>query len=212
MRRSIGITLALAAVSLPLAGCGGGASKENGASSSASSSTSASAAAAVAAGGGHVLRPSSQPVGRDIVSDQGAHHIAKARGIGNEPNDEVNASGAKAQNPCTLVTASEAQAIVGKPVGEPTEAPQGPTCIYRPQGAKNYITLAVESKDFSKIEPQSQLHGRMSLTVAGHAAYCGTAGAQMLIVPLPGGKFMAVSAPCPIAASFAAKALSRLDG
>jgi hypothetical protein len=216
MKRGVGITLALAAASFPLAGCGGGASSAvNGTNSSAapSASASSSAAAAVAAGGeggGRVRRPSSQPVGRDIVSDQGAHHIAKARGIGNEPNDEVNASGAKTQNPCTLVSASEAQAIIGKPVGEPTEAPQGPTCIYRPQGATSFITLAVESKDFSKIEPQSQLHGRMSLTVDGHAAYCGTAGAQTLIVPLPGGKFMAVSAPCPLAASFAAKALSRL--
>jgi hypothetical protein len=213
MKRGVGITLALVAASFPLAGCGGGASSAvNGTSSSAAPSASASSpalAAGAAAAGGHV-RPSSQPVGRDIISSQEDHHIAKARGIGNEPNDEVNASGAKTQNPCTLVSASEAQAIVGKPVGEPTEAPQGPTCIYRPQGATSFITLAVESKDFSKIEPQSQLHGRMSLTVDGHPAYCGTAGAQTLIVPLLGGKFMAVSAPCPLAASFAAKALSRL--
>ncbi len=211
----MGVVLALAA--LPLTGCGGVSAGNGGASGSAnapSANASASAAAAVAAseaaGGGRVLRPSSQPVGRDIVSDQGANHIAKARGIGNEPNDEVNASGAKAQNPCTLVSRAEAQKIVGKPVAEPTEAPQGPTCIYQAQGATSYITLAVESKDFSKIEPQSQLHGRMSLTIAGHAAYCGTAGTQTLIVPLPNGKFMAVSAPCPVAASFAAKALSRV--
>jgi hypothetical protein len=210
----MGVVLALAV--LPLAGCGGVSAGNGGASGSATSSSAnvsssaAAVAASEAAGGGRVLRPSSQPVGRDIVSDQSANHIAKARGIGNEPNDEVNASGAKTQNPCTLVSRAEAQAIVGKPVGEPTEAPQGPTCIYQAQGAKSYITLAVESKDFSKIEPQSQLHGRMSLTIAGHAAYCGTAGAQTLIVPLPDGKFMAVSAPCPVAASFAAKALGRL--
>jgi hypothetical protein len=209
MRRGLGITLMLAA--LPLAGCGG-ASAVNGTSGSTTTSSSAastSSSAATSAAVARAQRHTSQPVGRDIVSDQG-HQVYRARGVGTEPNDEVNASGAKKQNPCTLVGASEAQAIVGKPVGEPTEAPQGPTCIYRPQGATSFITLAVESKDFSKIEPQSQLHGRMSLTVDGHPAYCGTAGAQTLIVPLLGGKFMAVSAPCPLAASFAAKALSRL--
>jgi hypothetical protein len=196
---------------LPLAGCGG-ASAVNGTSGSTTAAPSAntSSSAATAATIARAQRHASQPVGRDMVSDQ-SHQVYRARGVGTEPNDEVNASGAKKQNPCTLVSASEAQAIVGKPVGQPTEAPQGPTCIYRPEGAKSFITLAVESKNFSKIEPQSQLHSRISLSVAGHAAYCGTAGgAPTLVVPLSGGKFMAVAAPCPVAASFAAKALSRL--
>jgi hypothetical protein len=197
---------------LPLTGCGG-ASAVNGTSGSTTGAPSAktSSSAATAASIARARRHASQPVGRDIVSDQ-SHQVYRARGVStDEPNDEVNASGAKKQNPCTLVSASEAQAIVGKPVGQPTEAPQGPTCIYRPEGAKSFITLAVESKNFSKTEPQSQLHSRISLTVGAHAAYCGTAGgAPTLIVPLSGGKFMAVAAPCPVAASFAAKALSRL--
>jgi hypothetical protein len=194
---------------LPLAGCGG-ASAVNGTSGSTASSSSANTSPSAAAAIARAQRHASQPVGRDIVSDQ-SHQVYRARGVGTEPNDEVNASGTKKQDPCTLVSASEAQAIVGKPVGQPTEAPQGPTCIYRPEGAKSFITLAVESKNFSKIEPQSQLHSRISLTIGAHAAYCGTAGgAPTLIVPLSRGKFMAVVAPCPLAASFAAKALSRL--
>jgi hypothetical protein len=195
---------------LPLAGCGGASAVNGTSGSTTASSANASSSAATAAAIARAQRHASQPVGRDIVSDQ-SHRVYRARGVGTEPNDEVNSSGAKEQNPCTLVSASEAQAIVGKPVGQPTEAPQGPTCIYRPEGAKSFITLAVESKNFSKIEPQSQLHSRISLTVGAHAAYCGTAGgAPTLIVPLSRGKFMAVSAPCPVAASFAAKALSRL--
>ena len=37
--------------------------------------------------------------------------------------------------PCNLVTRSEAQRILRKPVQAPYEAPQGPTCLYRPRAA-----------------------------------------------------------------------------
>ena len=194
--------LALAALSL--AGCGGASAGPGTGGDSGTSSSSTTSAASTGARTEH----SSQPVGRDIVTT--GQHVAQARGIGNEPNDEVNASGAKTQHPCMLVSRSDAEAIVGKQVGTPVEAPQGPTCIYRPQGATSFITLAVESKNFSKVEPQSQLRDRISITVGGHAAYCGSTGNPMLIVPLSGGKFMAVAAPCPLAAAFAAKALSHL--
>jgi predicted small secreted protein len=202
VRRAVGIALALAA--FPVAGCGGA----SGAGSNASDSTAASGKSTAAASAR--AKHSTQPVGRDIVRNHG-DHTAKARGVGSEPNDEVNASGAKTQKPCALVRRSEAEAIIGKPIAESSEAPQGPTCIYRPRGAKSFITLAVESRNFSKLEPQSQLRNRMSVTVGGHPAYCGGAGGPMLIVPLSGGKFIAVAAPCPIAASFAAKALRRLS-
>jgi hypothetical protein len=126
-------------------------------------------------------------------------------------DDEVNASGAKTLDPCTLVSRSEAQAIVRKPVGKPVDAPQGPTCIYTPKGGKSLITLAVEATDFSKVQPQSQLRDRMSVKVRGHTAYCGVAGDPTMIVPLTTGRFLVVTAPCPIAASFAAKALGRIS-
>ena len=38
---------------------------------------------------------------------------------------------AKRFTPCNLVTAPQARAIVGAPIEQPFEAPQGPTCIYR---------------------------------------------------------------------------------
>jgi hypothetical protein len=195
----------LAAATIPIAalllltGCGGGTGTASTSAASTATSTSTTA---------HTS-PSSQPVGRDLVH-KGSHSPAPARGVGTAPNDEVNASGAKTSNPCTLVSRSEAEAIVGKPVSQPVEAPQGPTCIYKPQDAKSFITVAVESANFSKVKPQAQLHGRISVTVGGHIAYCGTIGNQMLIVPLSSGKFLAVTAPCPVAASFATKALNRL--
>jgi hypothetical protein len=134
----------------------------------------------------------------------------KARTPAGAVDDEVNASGAKALNPCTLVSRAEAQAILGKPVGEPVSAPQGPTCIYKPQGTTRVVTLAVESLHFSTIKPQSQLRDRMSVTVGGHTAYCGVAGTPTMILLLPAGRFLDVTAPCPLAAAFAAKALAHL--
>ncbi len=148
------------------------------------------------------------PLGRDKIKKITGKPVP-AQGVKNGPQDESNATGAKPVNPCTLVTRAEAQAILGRPVATPVEAPQGPTCIYRPKGERNLITVAVESLAFSKVQPQSQLNDRVSLTIAGHAGYCGKAGAQQLVVPLKSGKFLAVVAPCPIAAAFAAKALSR---
>ncbi len=150
------------------------------------------------------------PVGRDRITHT-THKPVPAQGIGKGPSDESSATGSKPVDPCTLVSRSEAQAIVHAPVAQPVEAPQGPTCIYEPRGAKNFITLAVESTNFSKVAPQAQLTARVTLTVAGHTAYCGNAGAEMMIVPLTIGKFLAITAPCPVATSFAGAALKRLS-
>jgi len=134
----------------------------------------------------------------------------KARQPSGSVDDEVNASGAKTLDPCTLVTREEAQAILGKPVGDPVDARQGPTCVYSVTGARAPVTLAVQALHFSTVKPQSQLQHRITLSVAGHTAYCGVAGTPTLIVPLSAGRFLSVTAVCPIAASFAAKALGRI--
>jgi hypothetical protein len=149
--------------------------------------------------------------GADIVSSSHTGPV-KARTPAGAIDDEVNASGAKTINPCTLVSRAEAQAILGKPVGQPVSAPQGPTCIYKPQGKTPVVTLAVESLHFSTTKPQAQLRDRMSVTVSGHTAYCGVAGDPTMILPLPAGRFLDVTAPCPLAAAFAAKALSHIPG
>jgi hypothetical protein len=187
-----------------LAACGGGTSSTN-------SSTNSATAVSSTATGSPPTEQRSQPLGRDIIRSQSSHPT-KAHSIGQEPDDEVNSSGAKKQNPCMLVSRSEAQTILGKHVGEPVEAPQGPTCIYQPQGSKSLITLAVDSTEFSTTKPQAQLQDRMSVTVRGHAAFCGVSGGPRLIIPLSVGKFLDVAAPCPVAAAFAAKALGRLAG
>jgi hypothetical protein len=204
-RAGTGALLA-AVAALLLSACGG--------SSSNSSSTTTGAASA---DNGHAPVQTARDV-RPVPRSLGAGKIipsqsspVKARQPSGSVDDEVNASGAKTVDPCTLVTREEAQTIVGKPVGNPVDAAQGPTCIYSVQGAKASVTLAVQSLHFSTVKPQSQLRDRITLSIAGHSAYCGVAGTPTLIVPLSAGRFLSVVAPCPIAASFATKALGRIS-
>jgi hypothetical protein len=205
-RRVAGILAPACAAALLLAACG---------SSSPSSSSSSSAGSAHVAAArvqtAHKVAPIPQLVG--ATKHIHVTHSGPVKARPPQPgtiDDEINASGAKQVNPCALVSRSEAQAIVKGPVATPVDAPQGPTCLYRRKDGKGLITLALQAANFSKVPPQSTLRDRVSVTVHGHTAYCGLAGVPTLIVPLANGHFLTVSAPCPIAASFAAKALARI--
>src|SRR3954453_1823394 len=53
--------------------------------------------------------------------------------------------------PCNLVTQSQAEAIIGRPMQRPLEAPQGPTCIYRSRHGAAYISLAVQTASYARL-------------------------------------------------------------
>jgi len=134
---------------------------------------------------------------------------------GNEINDDnpgiADSGNGKLVNqldPCTLVSRSEAQAIIGGQIAAPQEAPLGPTCIYQSLGTESPVTLAVESIDFAKVSPL--IHHRIRVTAAGHNAYCGDYGRPTTFVPLKGGRVLNIAAACRIGAQFATKALPRL--
>jgi hypothetical protein len=159
-------------------------------------------------------------------------HIARSRGgssagvsqSGGEPSARVAPSGDKPAyqklldrqtrhpanrfTPCNLVTESQARGILGRPVQQPVEAPQGPTCIYRPQSGKRLIALAVQQLDFDKVKPL--LRKPRAITVADHTGFCGTYGQAMLFVPLSRLRVLTVSAPCTVAKAFATQALPHL--
>lgn len=131
----------------------------------------------------------------------------------NAIDDEVNASGAKTIDPCTLVSRSQAQAILHLTVERTIDAPQGPTCIYQPEGKAGMVTLALQATAFSKVAPQAQLRHRQSLSVGGNTAYCGkdgSSGASTLVIPLSASRFLTVTAPCALASQFAAAAMRHL--
>src|SRR4051812_47711932 len=111
--------------------------------------------------------------------------------------------------PCNLVTKAQAGAIVGAPLQDPLEAPQGPTCIYRSQDGKSFVTLAVQSLQFSKLK--RQMHKRQKVDVSNRTAFCGMLGQPMLYVSLSGSRVLSVAAPCKVARQFAATAVRRLS-
>jgi hypothetical protein len=112
--------------------------------------------------------------------------------------------------PCNLVSRAQAKAILGGPVQAPFEAPQGPTCIYRRQGGKTFITLAVQPLDFDRVK--KQMRSRQAVEVGNRSAYCGTYGQPMLYVSLSGRRVLSIAAPCDVAKQFAARAVARLEG
>ena len=110
--------------------------------------------------------------------------------------------------PCNLVTSAQARAILGVPVKDPVEAPQGPTCIYQAESGKSFVTLAVQSASLDGLK--RQMRGRRAVDVDSRPAYCGTHGQPTLYVSLGGGNVLSIAAPCSIARRFAAKAVASL--
>ena len=111
-------------------------------------------------------------------------------------------------HPCSLVTKAQARAILGRPVVEPLQAPQGPTCIYRSTRGKQFVTLAVQEASLAQL--RKQLSASRSVRVAGTTGYCGRSGRPMLYLPVSSGHVLSVAAACDIATRFAAKAAPHL--
>jgi len=110
--------------------------------------------------------------------------------------------------PCGLVSAKRAKAIVGETLVSKTEAPLGPTCIFKFRGRLATVTLVVER---GLIQGSIQhMHSPKLVNVAGLPAYCGKLGTTILDVALRQGGVLSVTAPCPIAQAFAAQALAVL--
>lgn len=147
---------------------------------------------------------SSHPV--DRVSR--GHGVQHARSTPSSSNDDPSNAGVRPINPCTLVTAPEARSITAGSVVGTTEAPLGPTCIYRSAKAKSDITMTVEALKLSQVT--QKLSQRSQFRVKSHPAYCGRLGSQMLFVPLTNGQVLNVVAPCSVARQFASVALGRL--
>lgn len=110
---------------------------------------------------------------------------------------------------CSLVTRSEAQKILARSLRRPLEAPQGPTCIYRAQSTgRNLATVAVQAASIAQL--RRQMRHAHTVHVGRRVAYCGTLGRPTLLLGLPGGRVLTITASCTQAKRFAARALPRL--
>jgi hypothetical protein len=133
---------------------------------------------------------------------------AKAKDAARVASRKQKGSAASAKRPCSLVTKAQAQSIIGVPILEPLEAPQGPTCIYQSKTRKQYVTLTVQNTDFARLK--AQVRKRREVAVSTRTAVCGTYGRPMLYLPLNGGRVLSVAGRCGIASRFAATAVPHL--
>ena len=182
--------------------------------------TAAVAAAALAGCGGD--EPSAAPgsaenplVGQSQEPDvEGAARSNEAAaGTTEEPGfqalvDQQSSKPRSRFSPCSLVSQPRARAILGGPVEQPVEAPQGPTCIYRTVDGEHFVTVAIQALDFRG--QKKLMDDAQDLDVSSRSAYCGTIGQPVLNVQLPGSRVLTVGAPCEVAKDFAAVAVQRL--
>jgi hypothetical protein len=110
--------------------------------------------------------------------------------------------------PCNLVSERQAAAIVGAPIEQPLEAPQGPTCIYRSRDGESFVTVGVQQVSLDSLK--GRIRQREKVDVGSRAAYCGNHGQPMLYLPLGGGEVLSIAGECGVARRFAAKALTQL--
>jgi hypothetical protein len=110
--------------------------------------------------------------------------------------------------PCNLVTAAQARAIIGRPIRQPLEAPQGPTCIYRTRRGNGFVSLAIQTTNVNDLK--QRIEKRRRVRIAARTAYCGWYGQAVLYLPLGRSSVLSVAARCPLARQFAAAAVRRL--
>jgi hypothetical protein len=111
-------------------------------------------------------------------------------------------------NPCTLVTKAQAQAILGGKLLDPVLLPQGPTCIYRNRSQQEFATISVQAQSFGAL--RRQLRRAERVDVSDRTAYCGMHGRPMLYASLSGGRVLSVAAQCDMATRLARRAAAHL--
>jgi hypothetical protein len=224
--------VAVGAVSVALVGCGGSSSSDSSTQAAAPAShpqkTAVSSnldtgvaqvqSAGAASGAGATSESGGSSSGshgsQSSHAKQGAvtkgHHVQRG-GINPATNDDHNPP-ITLPNPCKLVSLSEAKTITDGAISGTAEAPLGPTCVYKLQGAKGAngdITMALESSSLSQVT--KHMTRRHEITVKGRHGLCGKLGSQMVYVPVPGGQVLHITAPCGVGQQFAALALGRLS-
>ena len=123
------------------------------------------------------------------------------------PVGEPTGQGSPPLNPCTLVTLSAAQGVVHA-IGSASEAPLGPTCIFKRGDAKPSIRLTLGLMNFAKVT--EGINNSTPVTVGKYSGACGTRGPETLYLSLGSNRVLNVIAPCGIAKALAAIAASKL--
>jgi hypothetical protein len=190
--------------------CGDSSSKQPASRPAADATTTATRATATEAAATEFAKAHRDLVTHGVVTHRPLHGTGGIASNDDNPGraDVGHNPPAGENDPCKLVSRTEAQAIVGRPVAAPQEAPLGPTCIYQPVGAKTFVTLAVEGVKLAQIK--LRIHHLTQFELGGRTGYCGVYGESTTFVPLANGGVLDITAPCNIGKLFARKALLRL--
>ena len=144
----VAVLAAVAALAVLLGGCGG---------------SGTDAATAQAAGKSEYIVKGDDKV----TTDEGVTEISTAKFPNGHDTDEVSVSGRKPIKPCSLVTAKQANDILGGHV-KIAERLQGPTCVY--SGSGRQISLVVEEVPLHPLVKGAR--NAHPLTVKGQRAWC----------------------------------------
>ena len=180
----ISIALAIGICGLLLGGCGGsstsgsfsnltGAATEQGGSPAEQASSTAHQPVAVAssAGSSHRRKAKERAHKRGAPSTRSRRPAHVTQGHSNQRSQASAGSPLvpKGPNPCVFVGGAEAQAIIGTPIVGQTEAPLGPTCVFKLQGQRQTITIAVQREHL--LAQVRYMHRRRRLLLGGHRAF-----------------------------------------
>ena len=129
--------------------------------------------------------------------------------MGSQPNEAArgNAATLSTTNPCAYVSNAKAAAALRVAVVRSTEAPLGPTCVFkvkRRTGASMSVEVAAMATELRQMKQVSRSR------ITGHRAYCGKLGHSLLLVPLADHYVLDVTAACPAARAIARAALHRI--
>lgn len=155
-------------------------------------------------------RPAEAPKPRSTKTQQGSTALHRSEPMVAPPETprQHKEQSTSANRPCSLVSKAQARQIIGAPIIDPLEAPQGPTCIYQTASGKPYVTLTVRKTSMAAL--RDQMRDRREVSVAGRTAYCGTMGGPVLHLPLSDDRVLSLAATCAMAQRFAAAAVERL--
>lgn len=120
--------------------------------------------------------------------------------------DEESVTGAKPIKPCTLVSETQADHILGGHV-EISEHLQGPTCAFAGSGRE--VTLVLMEAPLKPLVGGA--HKAQPLTLAGRRAWCLHYEETSIVTAVSGGRVLQVTGSCPAAARFARAALGWLS-
>ena len=211
----LALVVAVAAI---VAGCGGGGSSSgnaatggSGATGGSSDATEFTSASTGSEGSGSQsgkaqAASQGQVQGKDPVSTGPAAVSIERRDIPlTADNDEIQSTGAKAIEPCKLVTRSEASSILGKGT-KAVERPQGPTCVYTNAGRT--ITLVVEDNSVAQLRKSARKATKVDL--GSKTGWCIKYQSTSVIVGISEGRVLRADGPCQAGVRFVSKALRRI--